>query len=104
MARNPDALGLDDRVSTGRLDRARDRGDPLLTTAQQLSDAVLDWWDGRPPPLVYRTRSTPAARSSAFTRTVEWQTLRSRPLWDAVGLLVALVTRHGFVVPDYWPR
>jgi hypothetical protein len=99
-----DALGLDDRVSTGRLDQPGPHGDPLLVTAQRLSDAVYDWWDGIPPPLVYRTRSTPSARSIAFTGTLAWESSSSALLREAVGLLVGLVTRHGFTVPEHWLR
>jgi len=99
-----DLLGLDDRVSTGGLDEPGVHGDPLLAAAQQLSDAVHDWWHGRPPPLVYRSRSTPSARSIAFTRTVAWDTTSSGMLRDALGLLVQIVTRHGFTVPDHWLR
>lgn len=97
-----DALGLDDRVSTGRLDGADRRGDQLLGIAQRLSDAVYDWWDQKPPPVVYRTRSTPSARSIAFTRAVGWDTTHSGLLRDAIGLLVELVMRHKFTVPDHW--
>lgn len=99
-----DALGLDDRVSTGRLDEPGVHGDPLLAVAQQLSDAVSDWWGGIPPPLVYRTRSTPSARSIAFTRTVALDATGSGLLRDAVGLLVQVISRHGFTVPDHWLR
>jgi hypothetical protein len=99
---NLDALGLDDRASTGRLDRPGPDGDPLLAVCQALSDAVFDWWDGAPPALVYRTRTVPAARSVAFTHTVRWTTRRGRPLRDATGLLALLVTHHGFTVPDHW--
>jgi hypothetical protein len=63
---NLDAFGVDDRLSTGRLDDPGVHGDPLLATAQQLSDAVFDWWNGAPPSLVHRTRSTPSARTMAF--------------------------------------
>jgi hypothetical protein len=73
-----------------------------LASSQQFSDAVFDWWDSTPPPLVYRTRSTPAARSMAFTQTCSWQQVRSRRLRDATALLVALVTFHGFDVPAAW--
>lgn len=106
LTRRPvlDLLGLDDRVSTGRLDEPGVPGDVLLATAQQLSDAVYDWWDARPPPLVYRTRSTPSARSIAFTRSVAWDNTWSVRLRDALGLLVQIVTGHGFTVPDHWLR
>ena len=97
-----DTLGLDDRVSTGRLDDAGPGEDPLLSVSQRLSDAIFDWWHAAPPPVVYRTRSVPASRSIAFSRGVEWETLAARPLPEAVGLLVALVTRHGFTVPGHW--
>lgn len=99
---NLDALDLDDRISTGRLDRLGSGADPLLSTCQALSDAVFDWWEGAPPPLVYRTRTLPAARSMAFTRAVGWTTSGSRRLSEATGLLAALVTRHGFTVPGHW--
>lgn len=100
-----DALGLDDRASTGRLDPPVAAGsDPLLSTCQAVSDAVWDWWEGTPPPLVHRTRTVPAARSMAFTRTTRWDGIASRPLQEAVGLLVLLVTRHAFTVPDHWLR
>lgn len=100
---NLDALGLDDRVNTGLLDRPLPGGiDPLLAVSQQLSDAVYDWWDHLPPPLVYRTRSTPTARSMAFTRTCTWQRVDSRRLQDATALLVELVAFHGFDVPTAW--
>lgn len=99
---NLDALGLDDRVSTGRLDDVAPGGDPLLSIGQALADAVFDWWDARPPPLVYRTRTTPAARSLAFGSHIAWASRAARPLREAPGLLVALVTRHGFTVPDHW--
>jgi hypothetical protein len=97
-----EALELDDRVSTGRLD---DSGaDPLLATSQALSDAVYDWWATTPPPLVYRTRSMPSARSIAFTATTVWDTITSRPLRQARSLLAHLVIQRDFTVPDAWLR
>lgn len=89
-------------MSTGRLDEPGVHGDPLLATAHQLSEAVYDWWGASPPPLVYRTRSTPSAHSIAFTRTVVWDDTGSGWLRDAIGLLVQLVTR--FTIPDHWLR
>lgn len=96
-----DALGLDDRVNTGRLDGSGPV-DPLLATSQSLADHVWDWWGGNPPPLVYRTRTMPTARSLAFVETTPWAVVRARPLAEATALLVALVLRHGFDVPDAW--
>ena len=100
-------LGLDDRINTGRLDRPLPTigdplGDPLLEVSQQLADSVYDWWRGAPPPIVYRTRTVPAARSLAFTRSTTWTQVNGRTLRDARALLVALVTHHGFDVPGAW--
>ena len=97
---NLDALGVDARVSTGRLPTGSD--DPLLSVAQELSDAVYDWWHGHPPPLVYRTRSVPSARSMAFTNATPWDATLSRPLREAAALLAHLVVRHGFSFPPHW--
>jgi hypothetical protein len=100
---NLDVLGLDDRINTARLDRPLPAvGDPLLAVSQQLADAVYDWWGGSPPPIVYRTRSVPAARSIAFTRSSTWTHVTGGNLRDARALLVALVTHHGFDVPEAW--
>ncbi|HEX9889541.1 MAG TPA: RES domain-containing protein [Nitriliruptorales bacterium] len=100
---NLDALGLDDRINTARLDRPLRAGaDPLLTVGQHLADAVHDWWDGTPPPIVYRTRTLPSARSVAFTGSCAWGAVSTGRLRDATSLLVVLVTDHGFDVPDAW--
>lgn len=101
--RNLDAFEVDDRINTGRLDTPLAAGgDPLLDVCQQLSDAVHDWWDGAPPPLVCRTRRVSVARSMAFTESATWGSVRSRPLREATALLVELVTHHGFDVPGAW--
>lgn len=100
---NLDALGLDDRINTGRLDVLGAGGDDaLLDISQALADAVHDWWGAVPPPLVYRTRSVPSARSMAFRSHTELTALQARPLRDARHLLATLVARHGFVVPGAW--
>lgn len=99
---NLDALGLDDRINIGRLDDHGPGGDPLLSTSQSLADAVWDWWEGSPPPLVYRTRSVPSARSIAFSQTTAWQRMAVAPLRAASALTVRLVTHHGFDIPDNW--
>ncbi|TVR38066.1 MAG: hypothetical protein EA388_00540 [Nitriliruptor sp.] len=100
---NLDALDLDDRINTARLDRPLPgMGDPLLRVGQQLADAVYDWWDTTAPPIVYRTRSVPAARGMAFTRSSTWNRVSSGKLPDAPALLVSLVTHHGFDVPRTW--
>lgn len=101
---NLDGLAIDDRVNTGRLDRPGPGGDPLLDVCQELADAVFDWWKGSPPPLVYRTRSSPNARSVAFTESASVSVLNARPLREAGRLHAQLVGRHGFTVPVAWLR
>jgi hypothetical protein len=101
---NLDALGLDDRVSTGRilLSRGADP-DPLLDISGRLADAVYDWWDQVPPPLVYRSRTTPGiGRSIAFTRQASPRIVNARPLREATALHTHLVLRAGFTLPQDW--
>lgn len=97
-----EALGLDDRINTGRVDLPGPGGDPLLEICQGLADAVNDWWEGTPPALLYRTRSVPSARSIAFSTTTAARVVRARPLLEARHLIAGLVARHGFVVPSGW--
>ena len=100
---NLDALGIDDRVSTGRLggDRNED-ADPLLDTCGRLTDALYDWWSGRPPPIVHRARTTPVGRSIAFTSAAEAEVHHVGQLRDATALHAYLVLRAGFTVPGEW--
>jgi hypothetical protein len=101
---NLDALGLDDRVSTGRIDVGRRPDpDPLLETCGRLADAVYDWWRERPPPLLYRARSAPSrGRSIAFTQTACGRVVSVGRLRDATALHSYLVLRAGFTVPTAW--
>jgi hypothetical protein len=101
---NLDALGLDDRVSTGRLNvGGRADPDPLLELCGRLADAVYDWWDGRPPPLVYRARTAPSmGRSITFTELARPTALQARRLREATALHVYLVLQAGFTVPYAW--
>jgi hypothetical protein len=101
-----DALSLDDRVSTGRIDvGGRRRLDPLLDTCGRLADAVYDWWDGRPPPLVYRTRTMPeVGRTIAFTEWTSPRVVSAGRLRDATALHAYLVLGAGFTVPESWLR
>lgn len=99
-----DALGLDDRINTGRVDLPGPDGDPLLDVCQDLADAVHDWWAGTPPALLYRTRTVPSARSMAFSGTTRSEIVRARRLREACHLIAILVARHGFVVPSAWLR
>jgi hypothetical protein len=101
---NLDALNLDDRVSTGRINpTSRSDPDPLLETCGRLADAVYDWWGGSPPPLLYRSRTVPSTgRSIAFS---EWASVRAGVvgrLRDAASLQTELVLRAGFTVPPAW--
>jgi hypothetical protein len=100
---NLDAIDLDGRINTARLDQPLPgMDDPLLTVGQQIADAVYDWWAATPPPIAYRTRSMPAARSIAFTRSSTWNQVSSGNLRDARALLVSLATHHGFDLPQTW--
>ena len=99
--RTLDALDLDDRINTGRLD-APGGADPLLAMSQELAGRTWDWWNGFPPPLVYRTRTMPAARSIAFHQRTTWVAVEARHLREAQALLVTLVLHHGFDVPEAW--
>jgi hypothetical protein len=99
---NLDALGVDDRVSTGRIVLDERGPDPLLDTCGALSDAIWDWWDGEPPPIVYRARTAPSGRSLAFTRTSGLTVGTAGRLRDATALHVHLVLRAGFAVPERW--
>ena len=98
---NLDALGVDDRVSTGRLGRNRDE-DLLLDTCGRLIDGVYDWWDGGTPPIVYRARTIPMGRSAAFTDAADVEIVDVGPLRKATALTVHLVLRAGFTVPNAW--
>ena len=63
--------------ATGRIDvSGRIDLDPLLDTCGHLGDAVYDWWNGSPPPLLYRSRTTPGVgRNIAFTHTARWSVI-----------------------------
>jgi hypothetical protein len=101
---NLDVLGLDDRVSTGRIVTAsRVDPDPLLETCARLADAIYDWWHALPPPLLYRSRTMPAAgRSVAFTQSSPVPTVAIGRLRDARALHAHLVLRARFTVPPDW--
>lgn len=103
---NLEALGLDDRVSTGRIDiNNRADPDPILDICANLADAVHDWWNGTPPPLLYRSRIMPGiGRNLAFSATTATIPVQARPLREASALHTYLVLRAGFTVPDRWLR
>ncbi len=100
---NLDALGVDERINTGRIDV--DRGedpDPLLDTCGRLMDAFYDWWNEQPPPIVYRSRTTPSGRNVVFTETARAKVDEVGRLREATSLLVDLVMQAGFTVPGNW--
>jgi len=97
---NLDALGVDDRVSTGRLAGDRDEdADPLLDTCGRLIDALYDWW-GQPPPIVPGPPRSGAASRSRAPRKQRF--MMSGQLRDATALHAHLVPRAGFTVPNEW--
>ncbi|MBV9660291.1 MAG: hypothetical protein JO337_03955 [Acidimicrobiales bacterium] len=101
---NLDALGVDDRISTGRIDvNSRADPDPILATCADLADAVHDWWEGTAPPLLYRSRTVPGVgRNLAFSATTAIFTVQARALREASAVHSYLVLRAGFTVPDRW--
>jgi hypothetical protein len=100
---NLDALGVDDRINTGRLDLGRKTDpDPLLDTCGRLSDGLYDWWNGQPPSIVYRSRTTPAGRNLAFISTTQLEAVQVGPLRNATALHAHLVLHAGFIVPEEW--
>jgi hypothetical protein len=86
-----DALGLDDRVSTGHETE-------VWEAAQHLTDLVIAWWGRGIHGLVYRSRTTP--ETSANVAFFGHAPLRGRSLRldRARRLLDGLVLRHGFTV------
>jgi hypothetical protein len=99
-----DLLGVDDRVSTGRVSSsARVDPDPLLETCGRLADAVYDWWHGAPPPLRYRSRTVPeSGRNLAFTESSGIPAVAIGRVRDAQSLHANLVLRARFTVPAAW--
>lgn len=66
-----DRLGIDDRISTSRLPRARTptTPDPFLDTCGRLADLTRDWWAGDVPAIRFRSRPAPAtSRTSPSAR------------------------------------
>jgi hypothetical protein len=86
-----DALGLDDRISTGHEPE-------VWAAAQRLTDLALDWWGEHLHGLVYRSRTTPQTSANlAFFAHAPLHG-RSRKLGTASGLLAELIALHGFTV------
>jgi hypothetical protein len=87
---NLDALGVDDRISTGREDK-------VWTACHDLVDAMRRWspdLDG----LVYRSRTTPATSTNVAFFSLEGLAATSTLLRDCGAELHDLVLTHGFTV------
>lgn len=97
-----DALGLDDRVDTGRLTLDRADGDGMLDTCGTLTDRLVTWFGEDLHGIVYRSRTTPQRSANlAFSATaplVIESTTRLRQLTD--DQLATLVLLHGFHFED----
>ena len=87
---NLDALGVDDRISTGRESQ-------VWTASHRLAGRLRTWWsdlDG----IIYRSRTTPASSVNlAFFASTPFRA-ESRFLAHAPELLSALVLDHGFTI------
>lgn len=86
-----DALGLDDRISTGH--------EPdVWAAAHHLTDLVVAWWGEAVHGIAYRSRTTP--QTSANVALFRHASLagRSQRLDRTRPFLDILVVRHGFTV------
>jgi hypothetical protein len=97
-----DALGIDDRISTGRLPQVRTakRPDPFLDACGRLTDLVADWWDDVHA-IHYRSRTTPSQTNVVFCQHAELDP-DAVPLAAATDVLVRAVVGDGFSVPVSW--
>ena len=91
---NLDALGVDDRVSTGK-------EEGVLDSCHRLADCCRRWWtdlDG----LIYRPRTTPESSANLAFFGTEPFLITSRRLDSCVEELDELVLRHEFTIAfDY---
>ena len=97
-----DTLGVDDRISTGRLPqiRTRERPDAFLDACGRLTDLVADWWDDVHA-IRYRSRATPSQTNVAFCQHADLEP-DVVPLEAATDVLVRAVLGDGFSVPVSW--
>ena len=87
---NLDALGVDDRINTGR-----EAG--VVDACHRLADCCQEWWadlDG----LLYRSRTTPESSANLAFFDSEPFTITSQRLHSCPDELDELVLRHGFTV------
>lgn len=97
-----DALGIDDRISTGRPPQIRtpELPDPFLDACGRLTDLVASWWDDVHA-IRYRSRTTPSQTNVAFCQHADLEP-DAIPLADATDVLVRAVVGDGFSVPVSW--
>lgn len=86
-----DALGLDDRISTGHEPE-------VWADAQHLIDAAHAWWGPAIHGVAYRSRTTPQSSVNVALIAHAPLTGRSQRLDRARHLLDRLVLRYGFTV------
>ncbi|HUE60730.1 MAG TPA: RES family NAD+ phosphorylase [Acidimicrobiales bacterium] len=87
---NLDALGVDDRINTGR-------EASVVEACHCLADCCREWWtdlDG----LLYRSRTTPESSANLAFFDSKPFTITGRRLDSCVDDLDELVLRHGFIV------
>lgn len=87
---NLDALGVDDRISTGR-------EAAVWAAAHRLADSARRWWDDLDG-LIYRSRTTPSTSVNLAFFSLDPFTAESRALVDAADVLTDLVLNHGFTL------
>jgi hypothetical protein len=97
-----DALGIDDRISTGRLPKVRSSAqpDPFLDVCGRLTDLAAGWWDDVHA-IRYRSRTTPTQTNVAFCQHADLEA-DAVPLAAATDVLVRAVLGDGFSVPSAW--
>lgn len=87
---NLDALGVDDRISTGR-------EAAVWAAAHRLAGSARGWWDDLDG-LIYRSRTTPSTSANLAFFSLEPFAAASRALVDATDVLTELVLNHGFTL------
>jgi hypothetical protein len=92
---NLDALGLDDRISTGRAPE-------VWATCHHLADLVASWYGERCHGIVYRSRTAPQRSANvAFFEHAPLTAHDRGSLRDQISLLAACVHADGFAVEGW---
>lgn len=87
---NLGALGVDDRISTGR-------DADVWDACHRLADAVRQWWDDLDA-IVYRSRTTPATSANVAFFSLDGLATTSQLLHTCAAALDDLVLRHQFTI------